>query len=430
MQWKAFKETLLTFSYSQRIFLVIAAVCNFLVAFDYGIIRPISNSIFLSAYTNSSFPYVWLAVVPFNFLIVSLYNKFLRRIGIFKMFVVILTTLMVVNTFCSFFMEKLFFLPFFFYLWKEIYVMLLLQQLWSVIHSTIKFTQAKLVYGLIFAIGGMGGVIGSFTVELFAVKIGSDRLLLCSLPIFIVLLGMFAKLLQYSSVAAYKKGEETQSSSLDHQSVEIYQGLKSIKNSRQLTFILMIVLLMQVVSTLAYYQFNSSMQLTIPDRDLRAAFCGKILAIVNMGTVFFQLIGAFLFVHLFGLRRSHLLLPLILGINALGCLLIPGFIMTTFSFVVTKTFDFSLFSVLKEMLYVNLKEEEKFQAKAIIDVFVYRSAKAFASCLILGFQFFSHSHLYWLISIGNLFILIFWATNVYKRFDFKETTPSTTTTSS
>jgi ATP/ADP translocase len=36
----------------------------------------------------------------------------------------------------------------------------------------------------------------------------------------------------------------------------------------------------------------------------------------------------------------------------------------------------SLFGVIREMLYVPLQLDEKFRAKAIIDVFAYRTSKA------------------------------------------------------
>ena len=38
------------------------------------------------------------------------------------------------------------------------------------------------------------------------------------------------------------------------------------------------------------------------------------------------------------------------------------------------------------MLYLPLKNEEKFKAKAIIDVFAYRSSKAVASLIIIALQ--------------------------------------------
>ena len=63
---------------------------------------------------------------------------------------------------------------------------------------------------------------------------------------------------------------------------------------------------------------------TIPEQDLRTECSARIFAIVNIMTVIFQLFGSFLFFHFFGLKRSHLLLPLILCFNALGSLVIPS----------------------------------------------------------------------------------------------------------
>ena len=63
-----------------------------------------------------------------------------------------------------------------------------------------------------------------------------------------------------------------------------------------------------------------------------------------------------------------------------------------------KCFDYSVFGIIKEMLYQPLKVEEKFKAKAIIDVFTYRSAKAVASLIILLLQY---------LFLKNILILLF-----------------------
>jgi len=85
-----------------------------------------------------------------------------------------------------------------------------------------------------------------------------------------------------------------------------------------------------------------------------------------------------------------------------------------------KACDFSLFGVLKEMLYIPLSQEEKFQAKAIIDVFAYRSAKAVASCLILLLPAVGIAQILNYLSWGALFSLLLWALSVYKMFQLKE----------
>ena len=58
--------------------------------------------------------------------------------------------------------------------------------------------------------------------------------------------------------------------------------------------------------------------------------------------------------------------------------------MVSFVFAAFKSIDFSLFNVTKEMLYIPLKTDERFRAKSVIDVFAYRTCKAFAAIAILA----------------------------------------------
>lgn len=415
MIWRKLKEEILQLTGAQRIFILCAMICAFCITADYGIVRPVSNSVFLTEHGTDFFPYAWLAIVPLNFLLVELYNRFLARLGVLRMFLAIVIFIAFVNVFCAIFMTKIPFVTFFFYVWKEIYIMLLFQQLWSVIHSNVQMGQAKFLYGLVFAVGGLGGIFGSIFPGFFAVSMGSPNLLFASIPLFAILTTAFVYML--------RQGSGLKDETSDKPIRNFMQGVSAIRNSKYLSFILIIVVLMQVATTLIYYQFNSMLELSIPEQDIRTEYSGRVFAIVNFMTVIFQLFGSFLFLHYFGLKRSHLLLPLILCFNAVGSLVIPSFAMISVAFITIKAFDFSLFGVLKEMLYIPLKQEEKFQAKSIIDVFAYRSAKALASGLILVLQSLGFIKMIDCMTWGSLFLLVVWAFVVYKMFQLKEETP-------
>jgi ATP/ADP translocase len=249
----------------------------------------------------------------------------------------------------------------------------------------------------------------------FAVSMGTPNLVFASLPLLTALTFAFVSMLRHSSVSK----EDTIQKPIRN----FMQGVSAIRQSKYLSFILIIVVLMQVATTLIYYQFNSMLGFSIPEEDLRTEYSGKIFVIVNTMTLIFQLFGSALFLHFFGLKRSHLLLPLILCFNALGSLVIPSFAMISIAFITIKAFDFSLFGVLKEMLYIPLKQEEKFQAKSIIDVFAYRSAKAIAAAIILILQYLGIIRMIDCMTWGSLFLLIVWAFVVYKMFQLKEETP-------
>lgn len=412
MSWNAVKEQLNKIMGGKPLFILCAMICGFCIMGDYGIVRPVSHSIFLSTYGSQAFPYVWLAIVPFNFLVIELYNRFLPKIGIHKMFYLILSIIFVFNGSGALLMTKIPSFAFIFYIWKEIYVMLLFQQLWSVIHSTVKMDQAKYLYGIIFACGGLGGILGNAFPGYFAVKMGSANLLLGSLPLLLILGITFFYLMRNSSME-----KET---AQGPQITNFWQGVSAIRNSKYLTFILTIVVVMQVTTTLIYYQFNEALEHSILAQDLRTEYCGKVFGIANIFSLSMQLFGSFLLVHFLGLRRSHIAMPLLLAFNAIGSLFFPTFAMISAAFVTIKAFDFSLFGVLKEMLYIPLKQDEKFQAKAIIDVFAYRSSKALASCLILGIQFIGFSEMIYTLSWGSFALLMLWAFIVYKMFKLKD----------
>lgn len=407
---RVIKEEILRFTASERIFILCAMLCGFCISAEYAVIRPVSNAVFITAYTSEILPWAWLAVVPINFLVVALYNRFLPQLGCMKMFLISICAIIAGNLFCAHFMKNLPFLPFIFYVWKEIYVLLMFQQLWSVIHSTIKLDQAKYLYGLIFAVGGIGGVLGSMFPGFFAVKMGSENLLYATLPIYLGLAVAYFWMLKHTQELPQNEWKSEQGS--------WRQGIQLIKSSKFLMFILLIVLFMQVTSTIIYYQFNTILETTIGDKDMRTEYCGRVLGIVNSLTIGLQLVGSFLMVHFLGLRFSHFLVPCALCINAFGCILLPTFPMISYAYITIKAFDFSIFGIIKEMLYIPLKVDEKFHAKAIIDVFAYRTAKAFASFLILFFQFIHAPFSFF--SWGSVILFGFWSFIVLRLYQQKE----------
>jgi AAA family ATP:ADP antiporter len=379
------KQEIDSFSKKERWFILVAMLCGFFISADYSIIRPVSNAVFISAYGSKAFPYAWLAVLPLTFLCVALYNKYLPRLGCFKMFAVLVILVTASNLASAVFLNKSSWLPFAFYVWKEVYIMLMFQQLWSVIHSVISFGKAKYLYGLFFGMGAFGSALGSILPGFFAVKMGSESLLVATLPIYLLLSCCYYLALKQTPQGVQMKiDDEKQRTSLN----AFGHGLKMIRSSHYLTFILLIVVLMQLSSTLIEFQFNSLLEKTILLKDLRTEYTAKLFGIVHIATISLQLFGSFFLLHYLGVKRSHILLPLLLCLNGIAFQVFPLFGVISMAYISIKSCDFSLFGVIKEMLYIPLKPDEKFRAKAIIDVFAYRAAKAVGSFLILGLQWF------------------------------------------
>lgn len=404
-KWIALKQDLSCFSSSERWFIFFAMLSGFCISTEYAIIRPVSNSLFIHAYTSHFLPYAWLATVPLNLLLVFLYNRFLPKFGCFRMCLSIALLIAVGNVVFALFLQKIACLPFIFYIWKETYVLLMFQQLWSLIHSTVDIKKAKYLYGILFGVGGIGAGFGCLIPGFLAVRMGSENLLFSSLPIYLILMMGYFLLVKKSEQLI---GKDALNAIKTVQNAPFTESVQLITRSKFLLFILGIVVLMQFSSTIIDFQFNAVLESTISDKDLRTEYTGKILGIVQIVTVILQFVGTFLFVQFLGLKRTHLLVPATLAINTLGFLLYPIYGMIAFSYITVKSFDFSLFGVIKEMLYLPLNVDEKFRAKAFIDVFAYRSAKAIASCFILALQFMIGENILSTLSLGALLIFVAW----------------------
>lgn len=396
------KELWLAFSRKERIFLFFAMICGFLISADYAIIRPASQSLFVYYFGSKTLPYVWMCSIPFNLMIVSLYNYFLPKLGCFRFFLFSAILIAVGNTLAGFFIGQVPLVSFSFYIWKEVYILLMFQQVWAVIHATMSLEKAKYLYGVLFGFGALGGFLGSLVPGFLAVFMGSESLLFFSAPLYVLLV------MTYSGLIKYSGSKEKVSSKQTKPFGSLAQGVKLITSSFLLKAILGMTICMQVAATLADFQFQSLLEKGFPDKDIRTQCVGQIVSLGNILTMGLQFFGTFLCIRLLGLQRAHFLVPAVLSVGALGFLFSSSFsVMATF-FVTLKALEFSLFLVIKEMLYIPMRLEEKFQAKAIIDVFMGRFAKIGASLVIVFSQFFFPSYISPFISWLCLGIFLFW----------------------
>lgn len=381
-------------------FLFCILLAAFAINCEYGITRPASNGLLLTYFSASVMPWVWLATVPLNLFVVMLYNRYLSRIGPVKMLGTVALLTIVINGLTPFLMPYLPGWIFFQFAWKDVYILLMFKQLWSLIHSSPIALRAKIFYGFIYATGTLGAVFGSLVPGLFAVELGSAHLFFFTLPVYLFLFWGYKNAVGQLSGEALLPGPKEEN--------RPKEGFAIVRKSPFLLAVLGLVLLMQMAVGLMEFQFNTSLEQNVATLDLRTQYMGRMLSYTNLLSGFLQLIGTGALVHFLGLRKSHLAVPLMLLGGVAGLIAVPSFALVSFAFVFTKAVDFSLFGILREMLYIPLKPEEKFQAKAVIDVFVHRSAKAVVSVCILGLSLIAGKGCLPWISPAAAIVLVAW----------------------
>jgi len=392
----------MNFTRSEKLFIFFAMCSAALICGEYAITRPTSNALFLTVFSVKAYPWVWLATVPLNLLVITLYNRFLPKIGPLRTLCIFALITMSINALSGLLYSRYPQFIFFQYAWKDIYVLLMLKQLWSMIHSTIPAARAKYLYGAIYGMGTLGAISGSLIPSFLAVQMGSEKLLFLTLPAYLLLIFAYTASFRLSGVNGDSFQQDLTS---DPRSRE---GFSLIRRSPFLIAILLLVVFMQVSVGLMEYQFNAHLEHHILDKDLRTAYCGQISAWVNISSLLLQFVGGFLMIRILGVRRSHFMIPILLLTSGLTFWIFPSFAILSFSYVFIKAIDFSLFGVIREMLYIPLQLDEKYRAKAIIDVFAYRTSKAFVSLGLLILQAVAASYILPAASLLSLAVFLGW----------------------
>jgi len=212
--------------------------------------------------------------------------------------------------------------------------------------------------------------------------------------------------------------EETKAEEKSQNSV--FDGAKLVFSSKYLLAIAGIVGLYEIVSTLMDFQFTSTIEHYLDGAEIGKQFA-TVFTITNVVSMFVQLFLTSFIMTRFGVTKALMFLPVAVLIGSAGFIAVPVLWVGSLLNTADNGFSYSINQSAKETLYVPTTREEKYKAKAFIDMFVQRFAKAVAVLLSLSITviFADFSSVRWL-SIAVLLAVISWIfiiRFVGKRFD-------------
>src|SRR3989344_4696663 len=178
------RQELASFTASERLFVFFAMLTGFSISAEYGITRPASNSLFLTLFSSQAFPWIWLPTGPLHPPLLTPPNYLLPRIGPWKTLCAVACTVICINSATGLLLPYFPALICIQFAWKDIYVLLMFKQLWSLIHSTISATRAKYLYGAIFGMGTIGSIFVALIPGFFAAQIGSEQIFFFTGPLY------------------------------------------------------------------------------------------------------------------------------------------------------------------------------------------------------------------------------------------------------
>ena len=263
-----------------------------------------------------------------------------------------------------------------FYVLRESYIVILIEQYWSFINSTLSPEQARRVNGPILGVGSIGGILGGAIVYLTAERFGTENLIL-----FAVVPMVPAAVL--GSLAFRLGGEPRPTEAAEKASLDARRrrervgtlGLEMFRRHRILPYLAFIIVASQTVATVLDVRLGILAGEEILDKDQLTAFFGSLWSGINAGAFVLQFLVAPLL-----LRRVPLLVVLaaIPALHLVSCpvLMVHPTLATAIApFALFKCLDYSVFRAFKEILYIPLPFAARYRAKQVIDAFGYRASK-------------------------------------------------------
>ncbi len=265
-----------------------------------------------------------------------------------------------------------------FYLFGDLFNTLMVATFFVFLNDSVKPDDAKRLYGPIVLGGVAGGAIGSSFLRAGIKDLSNPTWMwICvGLITAVALIGLAAGKIVDRDFAAAAAGKPAEVKAPPSSSAAV-EGAKLVLKSRYLLSIVALVGLYEIVSTILDFQFTATLYDLLPEAEAKVQL-STVYAITNWTGLAIQLFATAFIMQRFKLTIALVVMPFAILLNSVAFLALP--ILWTGSLLNTTDngLNYSLNQSAREALWTPTPREEKYKAKAFIDMFVQRFAKAIA----------------------------------------------------
>ena len=297
-----------------------------------------------------------------------------------------------------------------FYLFGDLFSTVMVASFFAFLNDSVSPDESKRLYGLVGLGGVSGGVLGTTVVStlIASVSVAAWLWICFGLGIVIFLVAFAAGRLVEDRVSRGEAMQEDLPERKPEGRVSPFvEGFQVVFRSKYFLSIAGIVGFYEIVSTMMDYQFTSTVAHYLDDPEIGKQF-STVFAITNSVSLFVQLFLTSFIMTRFGVGVALLVLPIAALAGSTLYMALPVLWVGSLLNTVDNGFSYSINQSAKEALYVPTSVGEKYRAKAFVDMFVQRFAKAVAVFLTLAITmaFEDFSQIRWLSMLTVLVVAV------------------------
>ena len=307
-----------------------------------------------------------------------------------------------------------------FYLYGDLWTTLMVATFFAFLNDAVAPSAAKRLYGLVVLGGVAGGAFGTSVLRLWIESVSTASWIWICLgaTVFMAALAWFAGRQVAHAPVAPRDESEPPAEALSEGN-PAFEGAALVFRSPYLLSIVAIVGVYEIVSTILDFQFTETITHYL-DGDAIGTQFATVFTITNVVSLVVQLLLTTVVMKRFPLVVALMITPVIIALASGAFLLAPVLWVGSLLNTSDNAFNYSINQSAREALYTPTSRDEKYKAKAFIDMFVQRFAKALAVgvSLLITTLFTDFESLRWL-SVFTLVMVAVWAIAAFyggKRF--------------
>jgi AAA family ATP:ADP antiporter len=265
-----------------------------------------------------------------------------------------------------------------YWLWANVFVVVLTTQFWFLVNDAFNPRQAKRLVGFLGSGGILGGIAGGLATGFLARPGKPEDLLFVAAGLLVlgavVVSALVPKLLRRGGI-----GPAAETSPRPG----FADSFRTVRSDSYLRLLAWLALITGVVSTLVDWQSKAVIDAVPAAKANLASFFGRFNAGLLAAAFLFQLVLTGRVLRRFGLRLALMIYPLVLLVGSGGAAIWPILGWALAAKGADKAFSYSIQQSSRELLYIPIAAGRKYRAKIFIDMFLNRFSKTAGAGLLL-----------------------------------------------
>ena len=367
---------------------------SFCLLAGYYQVKPISRTLFIGEAGASNLPYIWLGSALVLLLIIPFLQRCFKKHPPLKVLSAstLSFSILLLGFWASLF-ESSITSAICFYILIDVYIVVLVENFWSINNIVFEGTEGKKWYGFIASGSILGAIAGSAVASTYLKYSNTDTLDLIFIAIFFFVCSLILAKIGFKD-GVWSKSKKTKK-------IEKIKSLELISKALKtpvLRILIYLLLLSQIIGPIVEYLFLNKVESSFSNLKDRTQYLSNIFTMISSFALATNLLALPFLLKYLGLGFSLVLQPLLILIASFWNLSSGTLLSAASLKIFDRGLSYSIGRSAREVLYLEQNPQLIYFMKSWIDMFGYRMFKILGALIILLASNY--------LSLGSLPILV------------------------